>query len=57
MLDIKLIRDNAELVKKAAVDKRIKCDVDRLIEVDRERRGYGPLSPDDEDEMLEEEDR
>ena len=38
MLDIKLIRDNAEAVKKAAVDKRIKCDVDRLIEVDRERR-------------------
>ncbi len=38
MLDIKFIRDNAELVKKAGVDKRIKCDVDRLIEVDRRRR-------------------
>ena len=38
MLDIKYIRDNAELVKKAAVDKRIDCDVDRLIEVDKRRR-------------------
>ena len=38
MLDIKFIRENAELVKKAAVDKHIDCDVDRLIEVDRQRR-------------------
>jgi seryl-tRNA synthetase len=38
MLDIKYIRENAELVKKAAVDKCIDCDVDRLIEVDRRRR-------------------
>lgn len=38
MLDIKFIRENAELVKKAARDKRIECDVDRLIEVDRTRR-------------------
>ena len=37
MLDIKFIRENAELIKKAALDKRIKCDVDRLIEVDRRR--------------------
>ncbi len=38
MLDIKFIRENAELIKKAAADKRIACDVDRLIEVDRRRR-------------------
>ncbi|MHC5108772.1 MAG: serine--tRNA ligase [Planctomycetota bacterium] len=38
MLDIKFIRENADLVKKAAVDKHIKCDVDRLLEVDRLRR-------------------
>ncbi len=38
MLDIKFIRENAELVKEAAVSKRIDCDVDRLIEVDRRRR-------------------
>ncbi len=38
MLDIKFIRENAEAVKQAAVDKRIKCDVDRLIEVDQRRR-------------------
>ena len=38
MLDIKFIRENVELIKKAAVDKCIACDVDRLIEVDRNRR-------------------
>ena len=38
MLDIKFIRDNAELIKKAAADKNITCDVDRLIEVDARRR-------------------
>jgi seryl-tRNA synthetase len=38
MLDIKFIRDNVELVKRAAVQKRVACDVDRLIEVDRKRR-------------------
>jgi len=38
MLDIKFIRENAELVKKAAIDKHIACDVDRLIEVDARRR-------------------
>jgi seryl-tRNA synthetase len=38
MLDMRFIRENAELVKKAAVDKCIECDVDRLIEVDRRRR-------------------
>ena len=38
MLDIRFIRENVELVKKAAVDKCIECNVDRLIEVDKRRR-------------------
>ena len=38
MLDIKFIRENAGLVKQAAADKHIPCDVDRLIEVDKKRR-------------------
>ncbi len=38
MLDIKFIRENAERVKRGAVAKRIACDVDRLLEVDRRRR-------------------
>jgi len=38
MLDIKFIRENKELVKQAAKKKRIDCDVDKLIEVDEERR-------------------
>ncbi|MFQ5591031.1 MAG: serine--tRNA ligase [Phycisphaerae bacterium] len=38
MLDIKFIRDNVELIKRACVDKHIACDVDRLVEVDRQRR-------------------
>jgi len=38
MLDIKFIRENVELVKRSAAVKRITCDVDRLLEVDRKRR-------------------
>ncbi len=38
MLDIRFIRENVDLIKQAAADKRITCDVDRLIEVDRRRR-------------------
>lgn len=38
MLDIKFIRENVELVRKAATDKRMTCDVDRLLDVDRRRR-------------------
>ena len=38
MLDIKLIREDVELVKQGAAAKRVACDVDRLIEVDRRRR-------------------
>ena len=38
MLDIKFIRDNLELVKKGADKKHIKVDLDRLVEVDDERK-------------------
>ncbi len=38
MLDIKFIRDNASLVSDGAVDKHIRCDVARLLEVDQRRR-------------------
>lgn len=38
MLDIKFIRDNAELVKLAAQKKKILVDISRLIEVDDKRR-------------------
>ncbi len=38
MLDPRFIRENVDLIKKAAVDKRIDCDVDRLTEVDARRR-------------------
>ena len=38
MLDIKFIRENADLVKLAAQKKRMDVDVDRLLTVDAERR-------------------
>lgn len=38
MLDIKFIRDNAEIVKLAAQKKKIKIDIDRLLVVDDSRR-------------------
>ena len=38
MLDVKLIRNDPDRIKKAAGDKRIDCDVDRLIAVDARRR-------------------
>lgn len=38
MLDIKFIRENADLVKAGAADKHLACDVDRLLEVDKRRR-------------------
>lgn len=38
MLDIKFIRENKELVKKAARDKNRKVDLDRLLVVDEKRR-------------------
>ena len=39
MLDIKFIRQNPEQVKKAARDKGINVDIDRLLDVDEKRRG------------------
>lgn len=38
MLDIKFIRDNADLIKAAAEKKHIEIDIDALIELDDERR-------------------
>jgi|GEM_PF-2224 len=38
MLDIKFIRDNPEVVKKAIVDKNIDLDLDSLLELDQKRR-------------------
>src|SRR3989338_3601321 len=38
MLDIKFIRDNSELVQKAAHDKRVNFDVQKLLAVDERRR-------------------
>lgn len=38
MLDIKFIRENADLVKMGAQKKHIEVDIDRLLEVDEQRR-------------------
>ncbi len=38
MLDIKFIRENADAVKKNCLDRNIKCDVDRLLELDEKKR-------------------
>lgn len=38
MLDIRFIRENKDLVEKAAGQKRIQIDINRLIEVDDERK-------------------
>jgi seryl-tRNA synthetase len=38
MLDINFIRENVDLVKKAVSEKGIEFDVERLLEVDKERR-------------------
>jgi seryl-tRNA synthetase len=40
MLDIKFIRDNPDLVKKGILLKREKCDIDRLLQLDSERRQF-----------------
>lgn len=36
MLDLKFIRENAEVVKKAAEQKRVAVDIDRLLSLDKE---------------------
>jgi len=38
MLDIKFIRENKDIVIAGAAKKRIKVDIDRLIELDTKRR-------------------
>ncbi|OHA61970.1 MAG: serine--tRNA ligase [Candidatus Wildermuthbacteria bacterium GWA2_46_15] len=38
MLDIKLIRQNPELVKEGCRKKQVKVDIDRLLEIDKKRR-------------------
>lgn len=38
MLDIKFIRENTDLIKKAAKDKKVDVDIDRIIELDRNKR-------------------
>jgi seryl-tRNA synthetase len=40
MLDIKYIRENREAVKKNCELRNIKCDVDRLLELDEKRRKF-----------------
>lgn len=38
MLDIKFIRENPEIVKKACVNKNVAVDVDAILELDRKKR-------------------
>ena len=38
MLDIKYIRENSDIVKKAAIDKLINVDIDRLLKIDQQIR-------------------
>lgn len=38
MLDLKFIRENAELVKKAIINKNESADVDKILELDKKRR-------------------
>jgi len=39
MLDIKFIRENKEAVKQNCENRNIKCDIERLLELDEKRRG------------------
>lgn len=39
MLDIRFIRENADLVKEGARKKRVEIDIDRLLSLDEERKG------------------
>src|SRR5581483_5707070 len=39
MLDIKFIRENADKVKEAIKNKRVNLDLDKLLELDSQRRG------------------
>jgi len=42
MIDINFIRANAEIVKKAVIDKRMNADIDKLLELDAQMRGILP---------------
>lgn len=37
MLDIKFIKENKDIVKESAIKKKIKVDIDRLIDLDNQR--------------------
>ncbi|MCP5020704.1 MAG: serine--tRNA ligase, partial [bacterium] len=41
MLDLKFIRTNADAVRAGSAKKRIPCDVDRILELDRDNRAIG----------------
>ena len=43
MLDLKLIRQDPERVRAGARKKRIPCDIDRILELDREARELGQV--------------
>ncbi len=40
MLEIKFIRENAALIKKIAKEKRVICDIDKLLKLDERRREH-----------------
>ena len=40
MLDIKFIRENPDKVKEACRNKQVQVDIDRLLEMDSQRRIY-----------------
>ena len=40
MLDIKFIRENPDKVKEACQKKQVKCDIDRVLELDEQRRKF-----------------
>lgn len=44
MLDIKFIRENREAVEKNCEARNVKCDISRLLELDKERRELGTES-------------
>jgi seryl-tRNA synthetase len=39
MIDIKLLRENPEKIKKACENKQAKIDIDKILELDKKRRG------------------
>jgi seryl-tRNA synthetase len=43
VLDLKFIRQNPDLVKAGAAKKRIPCDIDKILELDREVREQGQV--------------